>query len=36
MTQRFYQQEVLGQYLEMNAGRVYHAFDRNGNVEAGR
>jgi len=30
--ERFYQQEVLGQYLEMNAGRVYHAFDRAGNV----
>jgi hypothetical protein len=30
---RFYQQEVLGQYLEMNTGRVYHAFNRNGNVE---
>ncbi|MBZ5604901.1 MAG: phage terminase large subunit [Acidobacteriia bacterium] len=29
---RFYQQEVLGQYLEMNAGRVYHAFDRRENV----
>ncbi len=31
---RFYQQEVLGQYLEMSAGRVYHAFDRKENVAA--
>jgi hypothetical protein len=30
--QRFYQQEVLGEYLSMNAGRVYHAFDRKENI----
>ncbi len=29
---RFYSQEVLGEYLSMNAGRVYAAFDRGGNV----
>lgn len=29
---RFYQQEVLGDYLHLNAGRVYHAFEREGNV----
>ena len=29
---RFYQQEVLGEYLSMHAGRVYHAFDRQGNI----
>lgn len=29
---RFYQQEALGEYLEMHAGRVYHAFDRKHNV----
>jgi hypothetical protein len=29
---RFYRQEVLGGYLHMHAGRVYDAFDRNGNV----
>ncbi len=29
---RFYQQEVLGAYLAMNAGRVYHAFERVGNL----
>ena len=29
---RFYQQEVLGEYLHMNAGRVYHGFEREGNV----
>ena len=29
---RFYQQEVLGQYLEMHAGRVYQAFERASNV----
>ncbi|MEP7354837.1 MAG: phage terminase large subunit [Acidobacteriota bacterium] len=31
---RFYQQEVLGNYLHLNAGRVYHAFERDGNVRA--
>jgi hypothetical protein len=30
--ERFYQQEVLGQYLEMHAGRVYFAFERKENV----
>jgi hypothetical protein len=29
---RFYEQEVMGQYLAMNAGRVYVGFDREGNV----
>lgn len=29
---RFYQQEVLGEYLHLNGGRVYHAFQREGNV----
>ena len=29
---RFYEQEVLGQYLSMHAGKVYVAFDREGNV----
>ena len=29
---RFYEQEVLGQYLDMHAGRVYFAFDRKENV----
>lgn len=29
---RFYQQEVLGDYLHLNAGRVYSSFDREGNV----
>jgi len=29
---RFYEQEVLGQYLELTAGRVYFAFNRDGNV----
>ncbi|MEI9814982.1 MAG: hypothetical protein WDO18_21095 [Acidobacteriota bacterium] len=33
--ERFYQQEVLGDYLHMNAGRVYHAFERDGNVREG-
>jgi hypothetical protein len=30
--QRFYEQEALGQYLEMHAGRVYNSFERDGNV----
>ena len=30
---RFYQQEVLGEYLAMHAGRVYYAFDRVANLE---
>jgi hypothetical protein len=29
---RFYQQEVLGEYLNMHADRVYYGFDRTGNV----
>src|SRR5665213_1234826 len=29
---RFYEQEVLGEYLELSAGRVYFAFSRAGNV----
>ena len=29
---RFYEQEVLGEYLELTAGRVYFAFNRAGNV----
>lgn len=31
---RFYQQEVLGEYLELNAGRVYFGFDRTANIES--
>jgi len=30
--ERFYQQEVLGEYLSQSAGRVYHEFERDGNV----
>lgn len=30
---KFYQQEALGEYVSMSAGRVYYAFDREGNVE---
>jgi hypothetical protein len=29
---RFYEQEVLGQYLSMHAGKVYVGFEREGNV----
>ena len=29
---RFYNQEVLGQYLAMNGGRVYTSFEREGNI----
>jgi hypothetical protein len=29
---RFYEQEVMGQYLAMHAGRVYPAFEREGNI----
>jgi hypothetical protein len=29
---RFYEQEVLGEYLTLHAGRVYVAFDRDGNI----
>jgi hypothetical protein len=31
--ERFYQQEVLGQYLNISGGTVYHAFDRREHVE---
>jgi len=31
---RFYEQEVMGNYLHMKVGRVYHAFERAGNVAA--
>jgi hypothetical protein len=31
---RFYEQEVLGQYLNISAGRAYNAFDRAENVKA--
>src|SRR5580704_15829617 len=31
--ERFFQQEALGQYVHLQAGRVYYAFERNGNVE---
>ena len=30
---RFYQQEALGEYLSLHAGRVYYAFERKGNVK---
>ena len=30
--EKFYQQEVLGEYLSMDGGRVYSAFDRNEHV----
>ena len=30
--EKFYQQEVLGSYLNMDGGRVYSAFDRNAHV----
>ena len=30
--ERFYQQEVLGQYLDLHAGRVYFGFERARNV----
>jgi hypothetical protein len=30
--ERFYQQEVLGQYLHMRGGLVYHTFDRKDHV----
>ena len=29
---RFYQQEVLGEYLHLQAGRVYYGFERERNV----
>jgi hypothetical protein len=31
--ERFYEQEVLGEYLSMQSGRVYYAFTRAANVE---
>ena len=31
--ERFYQQEVLGEYLNLSAGRVYYAFDRTKHLE---
>ena len=31
---RFYQQEVLGEYLHLHTGRVYYAFERERNVAA--
>ncbi len=31
--ERFFQQEALGQYVNLQAGRVYRAFTRSGNVE---
>ena len=30
----FYRQEVLGEYLNVNAGRVYHAFSEQANEDA--
>ena len=30
---RFFQQEVLGEYLNLSAGRVYYAFDRKRHVQ---
>lgn len=30
--ERFFQQEVLGEYLKLHAGRVYYAFDRETHV----
>ncbi len=30
---RFFQQEVLGEYLNLSAGRVYYAFDRKKHVQ---
>lgn len=33
--ERFYMQEVLGEYLSQNAGQVYYAFRRDGNVGKG-
>ena len=31
---RFYEQEVMGQYLNMHAGKVYGSFEREGNIGA--
>jgi hypothetical protein len=30
---RFFQQEVMGEYLNIQAGRVYHGFDRTASVQ---
>jgi hypothetical protein len=30
--ERFFKQEALGEYLSLHAGRVYHAFEREGNL----
>jgi hypothetical protein len=30
--ERFFQQEVLGEYVTLSAGRAYYAFDRRGNI----
>jgi len=30
--ERFYQQEVMGEYLNISGGRVYYAFERQGHV----
>ena len=30
--ERFFEQEALGEYVTLHAGRVYHAFERAGNV----
>lgn len=32
--ERFFQQEVMGEYLSLNVGRVYYAFDRQKHVRA--
>lgn len=32
--ERFYQQEVLGSYLNISAGQAYYSFDRNENVRS--
>jgi hypothetical protein len=31
--ERFFQQEVMGEYLNLSAGRVYYAFDRKRNLQ---
>jgi hypothetical protein len=33
---RFFEQEVLGKYLNVHEGQVYHAFDRTQNVISGK
>ncbi|HBY60819.1 MAG TPA: hypothetical protein DEH78_13435 [Solibacterales bacterium] len=32
--QQFYEQEVLGEYVKLQDGQVYHAFDRAGNLRS--